>query len=195
MRMDEKRLQLLETLYDEGRQHDEKEPDRLRRRRNVDPGAAAFLVTLIRAIPAPRVLEIGTSNGYSTIWLADACAAIGGHMTTVDAETQADARDNLEKAGLTEHVTFAEADGGEFLRGLAENSVDLLFLDAERTEYPGWWPHPLRVIRPGGILVADNALSHPAEIAPLQELLKNEPSCYSTLVPVGSGELVAVLDR
>ncbi|WP_163511355.1 O-methyltransferase [Fodinicola acaciae] len=193
--MDEKRLRQLESLYEEGRQHDEKQPDRLKRRRNVDPGAAAFLVTLIRAIPAPRVLEIGTSNGYSTIWLADACAAVGGQVTTVDTETQAGARDNLEKAGLAEHVTFVAGDGGEFLRGLAENSVDLLFLDAERTEYPGWWPHPLRVIRPGGILVADNALSHPAEIAPLQELLENEPSCYSTLVPVGSGELVAVLDR
>src|SRR5947208_10857672 len=98
--MNEERSRLLEALYDEGRRHDEKEPDRLKRRRNVDPGAAAFLVTLIRAIPAPRVLEIGTSNGYSTIWLADACAAIGGHVTTVDAETQVDAKNNVEKAGL-----------------------------------------------------------------------------------------------
>ncbi|GAA1689094.1 class I SAM-dependent methyltransferase [Fodinicola feengrottensis] len=195
--MDDARRQLLNKLYDEGRAWDGKEPDRLKRRRNVDPGAAAFLITLIRAIPAPRVLEIGTSNGYSTIWLADACAAVGGRVTTVDTDpvTQADAAANIAAAGLADRVDLKIADGGQFLADLPDDSVDLLFLDAERTEYPRWWPHPLRVIRPGGLLVADNATSHPDEIAPLAKLLADAPNCYSTLVPVGSGELVAVLDR
>jgi predicted O-methyltransferase YrrM len=70
--------------------------------------------------------------------------------------------------------------------------VDLLFLDAERTEYPGWWPHPLRVLRPGGLLVADNATSHPDEIAPFAALLAAAPGVTTTIATVGKGELLAV---
>ena len=69
--------------------------------------------------------------------------------------------------------------------------MDLLFLDAERTEYPSWWPHPVRVLRTGGVLVADNALSHPEEIAPLHDLLIQDLTATTT-IPVGKGELVAI---
>jgi predicted O-methyltransferase YrrM len=74
---------------------------------------------------------------------------------------------------------------------MPDGSVDILFLDAERTEYPSWWPHPIRVLRPGGVLVADNALSHPDEIAALRELIVKEPGMTTTTIGVGKGELLA----
>jgi len=68
----------------------------------------------------------------------------------------------------------------------------VLFLDSERPEYPGWWPHPVRVLRPGGLLVVDNVLSHPDEVAPFLRLIEAEPALTATVVPVGKGELLAV---
>ena len=99
----------------------------------------------------------------------------------------------LERTLVAEgYAVAAVADGGAALAELADGAVDLLFLDAERTEYPAWWPHPARVLRPGGVLVADNALSHPAEIAPLRDLVEAEPGLVSTTIGVGKGELVAL---
>ena len=62
---------------------------------------------------------------------------------------------------------------------------------AERPEYSGWWPHLRRVLRRGGLLVVDNATSHPAEIAPFVALVKADAEFISSLVPVGNGEFLA----
>src|SRR3954453_11901420 len=93
-------------LYAAGREHDARHADRLARWRNVEPETAELLGVLVRAKDRPRVLEIGTSNGYSTIWLADAAEAPGARVTSLDIEPQrtALAHENLAKAGLEEHV-------------------------------------------------------------------------------------------
>jgi predicted O-methyltransferase YrrM len=108
-----------------------------------------------------------------------------------DPAAQHDALANLTEAGLADHVELRLEDGGTGLTTLGDGEVDLLFLDAERTEYPSWWPHPVRVLRSGGVLVADNALSHPEEIAPLRELLVRDLASVTTL-DIGKGELVAL---
>ena len=74
----------------------------------------------------------------------------------------------------------------------ADGAFDLVFLDSERPEYPGWWPNLRRVLRPGGLLVVDNATSHPAEIAPFVALVKSDTEFVASLVPVGNGEFLAV---
>jgi predicted O-methyltransferase YrrM len=89
-------------------------------------------------------------------------------------------------------VSFRVSDGGAALAGYGDGELDLLFLDAERTEYPGWWPHPSRVLRPGGVLVADNATSHPEEIAALRALVEADPALVTTTIGVGKGELLAL---
>ena len=91
-----------------------------------------------------------------------------------------------------DQVTFRVEDGGTVLAGLTDGSVDLLFLDAERTEYASWWPHPVRVLRSGGVLVADNAESHADEIAPLRALVEDDDRLVTTTISVGKGELVAL---
>ncbi|HEY1967681.1 MAG TPA: class I SAM-dependent methyltransferase [Pseudonocardia sp.] len=194
--MDERLASLIDALGERAGRHDAEEPDRLRRWRVLEPSAGRFVWFLVQALGARTVVEIGTSRGVSTLWLADALRATGGQLLSVDLDeaAQRQAAAHLAEAGaeLRDRVSFRIADGGAVLAELADQSVDLLFLDAERVEYPGWWPHPRRVLRPGGVLVADNATSHPAEIAPLRELIERDPELVTTTLEIGKGELVAL---
>ncbi|MDT7566379.1 MAG: hypothetical protein QOG76_5003, partial [Pseudonocardiales bacterium] len=78
--MDDALRTLLDELYRDGLRYDGAQSDRLNRRRNLEPDAAALLSVVIQAMGARAVVEIGTSNGYSTIWLADAVAPVGGRV-------------------------------------------------------------------------------------------------------------------
>ena len=192
--MDERVGAAIDALFAAAERHDATKVDRLERWRVLEPDAGRLLWFLTQAVQARAIVEIGTSRGVSTLWLADAARGTGGLVLSLDtdAAAQDEARRSVTEAGLAEYVEFRVADGGAALAELADGAVDLLFLDAERTEYPAWWPHPARVLRPGGVLVADNALSHPAEIAPLRDLIEAEPGLVSTTIGVGKGELVAL---
>ncbi|OLM18409.1 O-methyltransferase [Pseudonocardia sp. Ae707_Ps1] len=189
--VDPKVHRVLDRLLADAAAHDAAEPDRLRRWRVLEPDAGALLGFLVRLTRAREAVEIGTSQGASTLVLAEALAGTGGHLTSVDTGLQAGARDRIDEAGLTGRVTFLRGDGGGLLAGWPDGSLDLLFLDAERTEYASWWPHPTRVLHPGGLLAVDNALSHAAEVAPLAERLDAEPGVHTVTVPVGKGVLLA----
>jgi predicted O-methyltransferase YrrM len=192
--VDERVQRVIDDLVREAAEHDAGKADRLQRWRVLEPGAGRFLWFLGQAVGARSIVEIGTSRGVSTLWLADLARATGGHVVSIDTDPDAQrhARAALVDAGLAELVTFRVGDGGAALAGLADAAVDLLFLDAERTEYPGWWPHPSRVLRPGGVLVVDNATSHPDEVAPLAALVAADPALTTTTIEVGKGELVAL---
>jgi predicted O-methyltransferase YrrM len=185
----------LDRLYRSGREHDATKEDRLERLRNVEPDTAELLGVLVRATAARRVLEIGTSNGYSTVWLADAVRATGGSVLSVDVEVPRteQAQANLREAGLGELVELRTEDAAETLRGSAGDAWDLVFLDAERPAYAGYWPELLRVLRPGGLLVVDNVISHADQVAEFRALVDGEPRATSAVVPSGAGALLAVL--
>jgi predicted O-methyltransferase YrrM len=184
----------IDALVADAERHDAAKTDRLDRWRVLEPDAGRLLWFLTHTAGARSIVEIGTSRGVSTLWLADAARSTGGRVLSLDtdAAAQEHARHSVTEAGLGEYVQFRVADGGAALAELTDGAADLLFLDAERTEYPAWWPHPVRVLRTGGVLVVDNALSHPAEIAPLRELIEAEPGLASTTIGVGKGELVAL---
>jgi predicted O-methyltransferase YrrM len=179
-------------LYANGVAHDATQSDRLLKHRNLEPATAELLSLIVRVAGARRVVEIGTANGYSTVWLADAVADTDGHVVSLDTATNDDARTNLARAdalqgGLAKRVELRQEDGGPYLARLEDASLDLLFLDAERVEYPNWWPHPIRVLRPGGVLAIDNVLSHADEVAPFLMLLAREPTLVGSTVAVGKG--------
>jgi predicted O-methyltransferase YrrM len=184
----------IDELVAAAERHDATRPNRLDRWRVLEPDAGRLVWFLAQALGARSIVEIGTSRGVSTLWLADAARATGGHVLSLDLDeaAQDDARRSVAGAGLADRVTFRAQDGGAALAAMDDGGVDLLFLDAERTEYPSWWPHPVRVLRPGGVLVADNALSHPEEIAPLRDLLEQDPAVTTETIAVGKGELVAL---
>jgi predicted O-methyltransferase YrrM len=191
--MDTTVARVIDDLTRTAAEHDATKADRLERWRVLEPDAGRFVWFLVHATMARRIVEIGTSRGVSTLWLADAARTVGGRVVSIDtdAAAQRHADATVAEAGLADHVEFRTDDGGAALAGMPDGAVDLLFLDAERTEYPSWWPHPVRVLRPGGVLVADNALSHPQEIAPLRELLEQDDRLAVTTLAIGKGELVA----
>ncbi|WP_028058873.1 O-methyltransferase [Candidatus Solirubrobacter pratensis] len=192
--MDTERQTFLDELFASSRAHDEALEDRLQRFRNVEPETAELLGVLVRSMQAKRVLEIGTSNGYSTIWLADAAEAVGGSVLSLEVEPErtALARANLAKAGVDGFVELRTADAGEVLAQLGDGSFDLVFLDAERPAYVGYWPHLVRVLRDNGLLVVDNTLSHANQLTEFSELVYGDAQVTSTLVTVGAGVLLAV---
>ena len=177
-----------------GGQNDAATNERPRRMLNITRDTGEFLGVLVRASAARRVLEIGTSNGYSTLWLAEAARTIGGSVTTVEfAEYKVGlASANFARSGLAPFISLVHDDAGRLLRRCERDAFDLVFLDSERSEYPGWWPELRRVLQPGGLLVVDNAISHEAQMAPFVALVKADPEFASCLVPVGNGEFVAV---
>jgi predicted O-methyltransferase YrrM len=195
--MDAEARRFVDELYAEGLRHDAAQPDRELRRRNIGPAAAALLSVVLQAMGAGRVLEIGTSNGWSTIWLADAVRAVEGRVVSVDvdADAQRAAAANLAAVGLDRWVELRCADGGAVLAGLPDASQDVVLLDAHRPLYAGWWPNPVRVLRPGGLLVVDNVLSHADEVAPFLALVAGEPSLRTATSATDKGQLLAVRTR
>jgi predicted O-methyltransferase YrrM len=194
--MDDAVAAIVRELQRFGAAHDASKSDRLERLRNVEPDTAQVLAVLVRATRARRVLEIGTSNGYSTLWLADAVASTGGRVLSVDvdAERTEMASENLERAGLRELVELRVQDAALTLREAADQSIDMVFLDAERPAYAGYWPQLLRVLVPGGLLCVDNVRSHEPEVSELRSLVRAEPGVQEAVVPTGAGLLLAVTD-
>ena len=115
-------------------------------------------------------------------------------MTSVEIDPgrSSQAADNLDRAGLRERVDLRVQDTAATLARSADAHWDLIFLDAERPAYPGYWPDLLRVLRPGGLLAVDNVLSHACEGAAFRRLVSAQSGVSEVLVPVGAGLLLVV---
>jgi predicted O-methyltransferase YrrM len=191
--VDAARRALAEDLLERSRQHDAAQADRLARFRNVETDTAELLAVLILATRAKRILELGTSNGYSTLWLADAAEQSGGQLTSIDIDPDrtALAAEHLARAGL--EVQLLSGDAREVLRDASDGAWDLIFLDAERPAYVEYWLDMLRVLRAdGGLLAVDNVLSHADELVEFTALVESEPSVSSCVVPCGAGLRIIV---
>jgi predicted O-methyltransferase YrrM len=192
--MDPDRRAVADELLTASREHDAAQADRVARYRNLEPESAELLGVLVRALAPKEMLELGTSNGYSTIWLADAAEAVGARLFSVeiDSARTRQAREHLGRAGV--HAALIEGDAGLFLRESPDARWDFVFLDAERPAYAGYWPDLLRALAPGALLVIDNVISHAEQVAEVTALIEGEPSVTSALVPIGAGLRVVVKD-
>jgi predicted O-methyltransferase YrrM len=194
--LDEQLTALLDELHRHGVRHDADKPDRLDRLRNLEPDTAALLALLVRATRARKALELGTSNGYSTLWLADALRANGGRLVSVEieADRSSQAARNLDRAALRSAVDLRIDDAGDVLKESADEQWDLIFLDAERPAYPGYWPDLVRTLKPGGLLAVDNVISHADQVAEFRALVAADPRVTHALAPTGAGLLLVVRD-
>jgi predicted O-methyltransferase YrrM len=188
------RLNLLRDLERFGAENDRRAAERRDMMLNITPDTGNLLSMLVKASRPREILEIGTSNGCSTLWLADAAESAGGRVTTVEtsAVKAAMARENFARAALTSTIDVRVADGGEFLHGQSRGAFEFIFLDADRSQYSAWWPDVQRVLSRGGLLVVDNAVSHPDELAPFIELVRDTPGFQTALIPIGKGEFLAL---
>ena len=142
------RSTLLKTMEEEARREDIP---------IIGPVVGEMLYVLARATGAGRILELGTATGYSAIFLAEACAATGGRLTTMELDEAMARRatTNLVNAGLAQWADVTCANALEELPRMGE-TFDFIFMDIEKADYLSVLPHCTRMVRAGGMLVADN---------------------------------------
>ncbi|GAA4406495.1 O-methyltransferase [Tsukamurella soli] len=192
--MDDRLRAVLDGLHRAGVEHDAVTPDRSNRYRNLEPDSAALLALLVRACGAQSLLELGTSNGYSTLWLADAARDTGGCLVTVDSdgERSGQARDTLTRVGLAQLVDLRIADAAQVLAESSDGQWDFILLDAERPAYAGYWADLVRALRVGGLLAVDNVLSHAEQVGAFRAVVASDPRVEEAVVPTGAGVLLVV---
>ncbi|HDX9590750.1 TPA: class I SAM-dependent methyltransferase [Bacillus pseudomycoides] len=185
----EKLLQDLEVF---GLEHDYTKETREERLRNVSKEMGQFLSIMVKMCEAKHILEIGTSNGFSTIWLANAAEKTKGTVTTVELSSKrvAEANENFQKANLTNYIHIHNQEAGAFLSEQLDKSYDFIFLDAERTQYLWWWEDLKRILMPKSIIVVDNATSHAEELQNFFDLVEEEKKFETVLLPFKMGAYV-----
>lgn len=182
----------LDELATFGARHDQQELPHKQKMLNLEPDTAQLLSMLVRSGHRKNILEIGTSNGYSTIWLAWATQSLGGHVTSIDYQTEkhvlADA--NLRRAGLRDIVNLLRGDATEIVEQLS-GPFDLVFFDADRDSAPQQLQLLLPKLLPDVLILADNVLSHPREIAGYLTAIQAQPQFEHMVIPIGKGLSIA----
>jgi len=163
---------------------------RLKRLRQIPPETGRFLALLLAAAPEGAILEIGTSAGYSTLWLALACEMQQRQLVTFELlpEKAVQARETFETAVVEHIVKLVEGDALDYLSGY--NEIGFCFLDAEKEIYEACYEAIVPKLVPGGLLVADNAINHRETMAPMIKKALNDKRVDGLIVPIGKGELV-----
>lgn len=156
---------------------------------SVGPETGQLINILARSLRAPNILELGTSYGYSGIWLAEAARATGGRVTTTELQDYkaAHARDMAEKAGLAGHIDFKVGDAVQLINALPFK-LDFVLVDLWKDLYVPCLEAFYPKLNPGAIIVADNMLRPGGEeVKRYGRAVRAKPGITSILVPVGSG--------
>jgi len=163
---------------------------RAQRLRQIPPETGKFLALLAASAPEGMYLEIGTSAGYSTLWIALACEMLGRTITTFEvlAEKARLARETFRLAGLEEMVTLVEGEAREYLSQY--ENIAFCFLDAEKEVYGECYEAIIPKLVKGGLLVADNAINHRETLKPMLDRALADERVDALIVPIGKGELV-----
>ena len=164
------------------------------RSRAVAPTTGRFLFALVAPQNACEVLEIGGSRGYSTIWLAAAARYLGGRVLSLEHDPlKVEAwRRNIADAGLADWAELVEGDAHETLAAL-DDVFDVVFVDAEKEDYESYFALARDKVEPGGVVVADNVLSHEETLGAYSRARQADPSLVSVTVPLDRGLEVSVV--
>ena len=163
---------------------------RLLRLRQIPPETGRFIALLAASAPAGNFIEIGTSAGYSALWLSLACRATGRTLTTFEVmeEKVVLAQETFARAGVNDVITLIHADARVHLAELS--NVAFCFLDCEKEAYMDCYEAVVPCLVPGGILIADNAINHQATLQPVLDRALADERVDAMIVPIAKGELV-----
>jgi predicted O-methyltransferase YrrM len=166
---------------------------------NVSLADGRFLRLIAEATGAKKVVELGTSTGYSGMWFVLALRTTGGHLYTheIDEGRAATARGFFEKAGVAELVTIIMGDAHQTIAQHleAEEPIDLVFLDADKEGYVDYLQQLLPKVRPGGLILAHNMVFPPPDPRYIEAITAN-PELETTFVLMdGAGIAVTMKKR
>jgi predicted O-methyltransferase YrrM len=162
---------------------------------NIEPSEGAYLRDMVTKLKVQRALEIGTSTGYSGIWIAMGLRETGGRLITVeiDPARHAKAREHFHFVGLADRI---DARLGDALKEVPSvgGPLDLVFLDALKSDYLKYYEMVLPKMRRGGAIVAHNVKSHPKDMADFLERIQSDPKVSTEIVTPGrQGFSVSIL--
>ena len=168
---------------------------------NIDRNTANFLNMLIKIHNSKNALELGTSNGYSGIWLADALKHTGGKLTTIEFwdKRQSVARENFRLCNVDDIIEtklgsallILDEMSGEIEQGLRE-PFDFIFIDANKLEYIQYFHKVDPLLKSGGIIAADNTISHAKKVEPYLKALVEHPSYQNQMLNFEAGLFVSL---
>lgn len=193
--LDELVRSVLERLEREDAEERERGVPRQQRARQVAPTTGRFLFALVAPQHACEVLEIGGSRGYSSVWLGAGVRYFGGRVVSIerDPEKCEAWRRNVAEAGLEEWAELVEGDALHQLPAI-EDVFDVVFLDAEKEDYERLFQLGREKLEPGGLVVADNVLSHAETLGAYSQARQEDTTLESVTVPLDRGlELSVVL--
>ena len=165
------------------------------RSRQVERTTGRFLFALVAPQTDCEVLEIGGSRGYSSIWLAAGARYLGGHVLSTENDPKKIAawRENVADAGLEDWADLVEGDALETVAKI-DDVFDVVLIDAERDDYEALFQVARTKVEPGGLVVADNVLSHEETLGAYSRARQDDPTLESVTVPLDRGlELTVVL--
>jgi predicted O-methyltransferase YrrM len=193
--LDERVREVLARLEAEDADERAREVPASQRSRQVARTTGRFLFALVAPQSGCEVLEVGGSRGYSTIWLAAGVRHLGGRVLSLEhdpAKIEAWRR-NVADAGLEEWAELLEGDARDSLRRI-DDVFDVVFLDAEKEDYEQLFALARDKLEPGGLVVADNVLSHEDVLGEYSRARQADPTLESVTVPLDRGlELSVVL--
>jgi predicted O-methyltransferase YrrM len=163
---------------------------RMQRMRQIPPETGKFIAILAASAPAGSTLEIGTSAGYSTLWLALACRQLGRKITTYEIleEKARLAAQTFKLTGVEETVELVKGDALEYLPRIKD--ISFCFLDAEKEIYGACYEAVIPNMVSGGLLVADNAINFREMLQPMISRSLADERVDALVVPIGTGVLV-----
>lgn len=163
---------------------------KLERLRQIPREVGKFIALWAASAPRGQWIEIGTSAGYSALWLALAAREVGARLTTYEilpAKAEL-ARQTFRAAEVEDVVQLVHGDALEHLRDVG--NISFCFLDAEKEVYGACYEAVVPRLVPGGVLIADNATNHQATLRPMLDQALTDERVDGLIVPIGKGELV-----
>jgi len=182
-----KRMKYLEKIDAEDRVDG---TPRLERLRQIPPETGKFLSILAAGAPNGEFLEIGTSGGYSTMWIALACIERGIKIRTFEIldEKIKLAKQTFLESKMANYVELVEGDARDFLK--EERDISFCFLDAEKEVYGECYDLIIPNMVKGGLLVADNAINQYDVLKPMIDKALSDKRVDALIIPIGKGELL-----